>query len=395
MPGLVRQQQVHRQHIALPQHRLHAHELTGAPVVLGLAIDRYRVVEWLGQGGMGVVYAAFDPQLERRVAIKLLRPSADDDERARTSAAERLLAEAKALARISHPHVVTVHDAGAHRGQVFLVMEYVRGTLGEWCERTAPSAAAIVERYAEAALGLAAAHEAGFVHGDVKPSNLMLGSDGRVRVTDFGLARETGGVAEENEPVAAGTPAYLAPEQLRGKKADARSDQYSFCVALREALEPFGDGGRVPPHVTRALARGLSSEPADRFGDMRQVLAALRPPLRRLAVPILLATAALLVAVAAVVDGPAGPLRALAAGAVRRRRGAVGRHLGRAGAGAGGRSLRPVGSAVRRRHVARSGARDFGLREPLGARVHRDLHGDPGAWRAIRAAHERAHGVPR
>ena len=260
------------------------------PVLLGSAIDRYHVLEWLGQGGMGVVYAAYDPELERRVALKLLRHAAaaddagdagadaDADDASVADAAARLLTEAKALARISHPHVVTVHDAGTHMGRVFLVMEHLGGgTLADWCQRTEATAESIVARYAEAAEGLAAAHQAGFVHGDVKPSNLMLGTDGRVRVTDFGLARETSARPGARPGSARGTPAYLAPEQRRGEDADARSDQYSFCVALREALQ----GAAAAPHVARALDRGLSPDPKHRFADMRAVIAALGPRPRR------------------------------------------------------------------------------------------------------------------
>ncbi len=293
----------------------------GLPVLIGSVIGRYHVLEWLGQGGMGVVYGAYDPQLERRVALKLLRSATPDEDPVVADAAARLLTEAKALARVSHPHVVVVHDAGTHGGQVFLVMEHLDGgTLAEWQERAHPTAEALVERYEEAARGLSAAHEAGFVHGDVKPSNLMIGSDGRVRVTDFGLAREAAAsapAASDRARSIRGTPAYLAPEQLHGGEADARSDQYSFCVALREALKDR----RVPAHVKRALARGLSTEPGERFADMHALLAALRPPPERRRWITALALGALLVgasvAAAGVQARAASRSRELCAGAAR------------------------------------------------------------------------------
>ena len=289
----------------------------------GATLGRYVVLDKLGGGGMGVVYAAFDPELDRRIAIKLLKPGSGAGA---PEGRARLLREAQALARLSHPNVIAVHDVGTFEDQVFVAMEYVEGaTLGVWAAAERRPWTATCDAYVQAGRGLAAAHAVGIVHRDFKPDNVLVGKDGRVRVLDFGLARAAGDGAtapaddsvplESRETAAAssspalgtpltragsfmGTPAYSSPEQLRGDPADARSDQFSFCVALFEALygeRPFSGkniteiataivkgelpsppaGNRVPPRVRTILARGLSAEPGGRYPTMDALLAAL------------------------------------------------------------------------------------------------------------------------
>ena len=276
----------------------------------GTAVGRYLILERLGEGGMGVVYAAHDPELDRRVALKLLRP-----DRAAKEAALRLQREAQAIARLSHPNVVAVYDAGTFGDQVFVAMELVEGrTVRQWLTAERPSWREIVTVFVAAGRGLAAAHAAGLAHRDFKPDNVLLGQDGRVRVVDFGLARPVGepvgGAPAEGSPTpssgvlatpltqwgaALGTPSYMAPEQLRGEGADARSDQFSFCVALYEALygeRPFPggnpreiaeavargvvreepSGSRVPARLRAVLLRGLSLDPERRFPSMAELL---------------------------------------------------------------------------------------------------------------------------
>jgi serine/threonine protein kinase/tetratricopeptide (TPR) repeat protein len=284
-----------------------------APVRVGSRMGRNVVLEWLGSGGMGVVYAAFDPELDRRVAIKVLH---DDGERGESSR-DALRREAQALARVSHPHVLTVYDVGEHGGSLFLSMEYVRGeTLAGWIESARPAWRVILARYVDAGRGLAAAHAAGLVHRDFKPSNVLLGADGRVRVTDFGLARAAVAEGDALPNLDArswkGTPAYMSPEQRRGERVDARSDQYNFCVALHEALsgELPREGATecravgVPLHVRAAIVRGLSPRPADRFPTMDALVAVLArervSPWRRAAISAVVALCGTLAVVAVV-----------------------------------------------------------------------------------------------
>jgi serine/threonine protein kinase len=173
-------------------------------------IDRFTILERLGSGGMGAVYAAYDPKLDRRVAVKVLHASG-------AAARRRLLAEARALARLSHPNVVAVYDASDVDGEIFLAMEFVAGrNLRRWLEDK-PAPARIVDVFVAAGRGLAAAHAAGLVHGDIKPENVLVGDHGAVKVADFGLARAEGATDDAR----AGTPAYMAPEQLAGAPADA------------------------------------------------------------------------------------------------------------------------------------------------------------------------------
>ena len=287
----------------------------GQAIERGTVIDRYVALTRLGAGGMGVVYAAYDPELDRKVALKLLRARTGAGTEASVGRA-RLLREAQALARLSHPHVVAVHDVGTFGEQVWLAMEYVDGqTLGTWLKeqpRRWPEALRVMR---DAGEGLAAAHAAGLVHRDLKPDNIMIGRDGRTRVMDFGLARADGegparaassgfgrraALREDVTPEGGvmGTPAYMSPEQWRGEQADARADQFAFCVTLWEAAfgeRPFAGetfaalataitegevrppprGRGVPAWLRRVLQRGLQVEPARRFPTMRALLEAL------------------------------------------------------------------------------------------------------------------------
>jgi tetratricopeptide (TPR) repeat protein len=281
----------------------------------GASISRYLVLELIGLGAMGTVYAAFDPELERKVALKLLRPESVTEE-----AKQRLIREARAAARLTHPHVVAVHDAGTWEDQVFITMELVEGeTLRHWQDRPRPWSE-VLAAYLRAGEGLLAAHEAGLVHRDFKPDNVLVDRTGRVRVGDFGLARPVGSALPASslpegplpeDPAATlpahgltragavvGTPAYMSPEQLQGLPVDARSDQFSFCAALHEALygeTPFAGntldalrtavlagqvrppprGTEVPEWLRRALLRGLSLDPAQRFPSLKELLAEL------------------------------------------------------------------------------------------------------------------------
>ena len=286
----------------------------GAPLPPGATLSRYVVLERIGQGAMGVVYAAHDPELARKVALKVLRPEGLHVEELR----QRLLREAQALARLAHPHVVTVHDVGTCDGAIFLAMELVEGTtLARWLEQPRPWRE-VLRVFREAGQGLAAAHAAGLVHRDFKPANVLVGLEGRARVTDFGLAstssepspsptaspshagaRDVSGSLTRTGALV-GTPAYMAPEQLRGRGASALSDQFSFCVALHEALHgerPFEGStleelalaalegrvrtperaSQVPAWVRRAVLRGLRPRPEERFPSMQALVAALTP----------------------------------------------------------------------------------------------------------------------
>jgi eukaryotic-like serine/threonine-protein kinase len=229
-------------------------------VRLPARIGRYEVLARLGQGGMGVVCTAYDDRLERKVAIKLLSrgPRGGTDDSTRVSRLER---EAQALAQISHPNVLQVFEVGRYEAQVYIVLEYVKGsTLGVWCRAAPRSWRAVLEKYLQAGEGLQAAHAVGIVHRDFKPDNALVDAAGRVRVMDFGLARvglapepasgggetATAQTSERSSPTlelsltspgaVLGTPAYMAPEQFRGEDVDARTDVYCFCVALWEAL---------------------------------------------------------------------------------------------------------------------------------------------------------------
>jgi eukaryotic-like serine/threonine-protein kinase len=238
-------------------------------------IGRYHLLEVVGAGGMGIVWGAWDPQLARRVALKLVHPRIE-------SARDRILAEGQALGKLSHPNVVPVYDVGIVDEQVYLVMEWVQGTTLRAYAASPCSQRDIIDAYRQAGEGLAAAHRAGLIHRDFKPDNAIRGDDGRVRVLDFGLARSDD---ESADPVKrlAGTPRYMAPEQAAGAALTAAADQYAFALSLREALTR-SVGGRsfeVPSWLTGVLARGTAREPADRFASMADLLRALaRDPAR-------------------------------------------------------------------------------------------------------------------
>jgi len=277
-----------------------------APVGLG----RYIVVEQVGAGGMGRVLRAYDPKLRREVALKLLRASMRESQ-----GEARMIREAQAMARLSHPNLVPVYDVEQDGEAVFLAMEYVEGgTLKTWLAEQPRSWRDIVAVFVEAGHGLAAAHAAGIVHRDFKPTNVMIGTDGRVRVMDFGLAR---GVtvadaesSDDHDPSVAatelteagtviGTPPYMAPEQHGGTDIGPASDQYAFCVAMYEALfgirpfrgndlrelvraklrgipdAPAGGAPRVPKWLHAAVVRGLAVEPTARWPSLVALLVAL------------------------------------------------------------------------------------------------------------------------
>jgi tetratricopeptide (TPR) repeat protein/tRNA A-37 threonylcarbamoyl transferase component Bud32 len=278
----------------------------------GTVVGRYVVLETLGRGGMGVVYAAFDPELDRKVALKLVGGAVTDG-----NAGNRLLREAQALAKLDHEHVVTVHDTGRWGEHVFIAMEYLDGgTLGQWMRTGGHGWKDTLGKLLRAGAGLAAAHEAGIVHRDFKPDNVLFGADGRVRVVDFGLARALGHPSEDGPSSSElgksldsldvqltatgariGTPAYMSPEQHAGDVVDERSDQFSFCVTAYEAFYgqlPFAgvtlaaiasnvlEGlmreppkSDVPPWVFALLVRGLQRDPQKRHPSMRALLEAL------------------------------------------------------------------------------------------------------------------------
>ena len=279
----------------------------------GTVVGRYTVLSLVGRGGMSEVYGAYDPELDRKIALKVLHPrnlgASPEQER-------RLLREARAIAQISHPNVIAVHDVGTFGDRVFVAIAFVEGeNLRDWLADRPRTREAIMAVFADAARGLAAAHDKGLVHRDFKPQNVLVGADGIVRVTDFGLARWSDELPDGEDPGEvvprltgvdltktgriAGTPLYMAPEQLRGQALDARADQFSFSVALYEALyggHPFFDpqagmklaeamtAGRVrppPPRsnvpgwLRRVLLRGLSVSPGARWPSMTALLSAL------------------------------------------------------------------------------------------------------------------------
>lgn len=288
----------------------------------GAVVGRYLLLGRLGDGGMGVVYAAYDPELDRRVALKLVSPRVKGDaDGGRT----RLVREAQALAKLSHPNVVAVHDVGTRGEHVWIAMEFVTGeTLREWARRRERKWPELLRVLTDVARGVAAAHAVGLVHRDLKPANVMIGSDGRVRVVDFGLAHgrlragpeqefdvtlEAG--SEAHPEVAAlslrltrtgavqGTPAYMAPEQWRGMDAGAAADQFGWSVMAWELLygeRPFPGAtpraleaavlagqrrppprGRSVPHwLRRVVERGLATEPSQRWPTMAALLAGLQ-----------------------------------------------------------------------------------------------------------------------
>ena len=305
----------------------------------GPTLGRYRLENKLGEGGMGVVHAAFDPDLERRIALKVLRV----DERSGSSEArQRLLREARAMARLTHPNVVVVHEVGNAHGRDYVAMELIDGdALSDWLRSEKRDPDEILAAFVAAGRGLAAAHRASLVHRDFKPHNILRGKDGRVVVTDFGLARgvdalpvgkpdafettvDLHGATATNTPSSLsgltvtgsvlGTPAYMAPEQWNAQAIGPAADQFAFCVALWEALvgeRPYHadtleqlkaavqrgpeslDASRLPRRLRKALRRGLDPDPDKRWPSMDALLARLVvTPRHRLAVGLVAAGAA-------------------------------------------------------------------------------------------------------
>jgi predicted Ser/Thr protein kinase len=308
---------------------------------VGATLGRYRLERVLGAGAMGVVHAAFDPDLERRIALKVLRrATASREDR------DRLMREARAMARLAHPNVVTVYEVGTSGGRDFVAMELIHGeTLAEWLRSRKRPVAAIIDAYLAAGRGLATAHAAGIVHRDFKPHNVLRGRDGRIVVTDFGLARQAdggasagldaglpdGAPAETSAPGSLagitvtgsllGTPAYMAPEQWSGGALTPATDQFAYCVALWEALAgerpyraelfeelrlqivrgPAGlEASRIPRRFRRILRRGLDPVPDRRWPSMDALLGQLarakRGPRLAIAGGMLAAAAVLVVA---------------------------------------------------------------------------------------------------
>ncbi|MGN6109740.1 MAG: protein kinase domain-containing protein [Kofleriaceae bacterium] len=316
-------------------------------LTIGDRVGRYLVLSALGAGGMGVVFAAYDPQLDRKVALKLLRAGSSYNTR---DARTRLRREAQAIAQLSHPNVVNVYDVGStDDDDLYIAMEFVEGdTLTSWLRKYPRTWREIVDVFLQAARGVIAAHSVGLLHRDFKPDNVLVGGDGRVRVTDFGLARsviapdEAGPrgpyIAALSVELTAtgtvlGTPRYMAPEQLTGPDIDARADQFAFCVALYEALYgshplpgatsvsmlerndravPPPDGTKVPAAIGRAVLRGLERDRAKRYPTMAALVGELSPVPARPAVRSAAAVAVVGVllaggAIAAAVSRPEPP----------------------------------------------------------------------------------------
>ncbi len=274
----------------------------------GTELGRYIIQGVIGRGGTGVVYAARDPDLDRLVALKLLHPSIDPAVLAR---------EAQALAKLDDPRVVAVYDTGDVDGQAFIVMKLVDGEdLATALVTRKPEPAQVIAWFVAAGHGLAAAHAAGLIHRDFKPSNVLIDKGGRVAVTDFGLARSRGQLRTSASGQMSGTPAYMAPEQHTLEPATEASDQFAFCVALwqalfaahpyvaepLESLSPFAIGyaiydgpllpaprGIVSREIVDALTRGLSRDPASRWPAMPPLLAVLAPAPRRRVWPFVIA----------------------------------------------------------------------------------------------------------
>lgn len=273
------------------------------PFTARMHFGRFLALHPIGMGAMSAVYAALDEELGRTIAVKFLHANYDRED------LSRIHREAQALARISHPNVVQIYETGIHDGRTFIAMEFVQGvTLSVWQTARKRTIQEVLAIYVAAGRGLVAAHQAGIVHRDFKPDNVLVGVDGRPRVADFGLARLAGVTdrAVENgspsQPVTEtahgtiiGTPAYMSPEQYGGDVVDERADQFSFCTALFEALygrRPFNGASlaeirvqvvaesidepevrhRAPPYVHEALRRGLASDPSRRWSSLSDLL---------------------------------------------------------------------------------------------------------------------------
>ncbi len=302
---------------------------------IGARLGRYRIDRVLGMGGMGIVYAAWDPQLDRQVAIKVVHRAAAD-----AAGRARLVREAQSLARLSHPNVCHVYDVGTEpsegnpEGDVWVAMELIDGTtLREWVNGKTPEQIRAV--LMGAGEGIAAANAAGLIHRDIKPENVLVTRDGRPIVTDFGLARldlpvDPSGATASMDPLKTatnaivGTPAYLAPEQLTGGVLDARIDQFAWAVMAWELLTGVRPFPAIPivrleaiiagpkPHpalpkaMVAVLTRAMAAAPRDRYASLREVLDEIgavgaKPVSRRRGLGIALAAGAVVVAVAATV----------------------------------------------------------------------------------------------
>jgi len=278
-----------------------------------LKAGRYVLLEPVGRGGVGEVYAAYDPELDRRVAIKLVRA----DARAWGDLQRRMQREAQAMARVRHPNVVAIHDVGQFRDRVFIAMELLEGmTLSAWNRGERRSWEEVRDVFVQAGRGLTAVHASGMVLRDFKPANVWIGDDGLVKVLDFGLARAVAAQPGHAEPstgaslldedltrggIVAGTPAYMAPEQLRGGTVGAAADQFAFCVALYESLwreRPFPGSGlaqrcraiesqaldppaTVPLWLRTTVLRGLAPDPSARHASMEALVSELGRNRRR------------------------------------------------------------------------------------------------------------------
>ncbi|MEM7155385.1 MAG: protein kinase [Myxococcota bacterium] len=281
-----------------------------------LRVGRFRILRTLGRGAMGSVHAAFDDELQREIAIKVLHPDICADE----AAQHRLIREAQAQAGLSHPHLVPVFEVGHHQGRIYLAMERVDGTtMTQWLETTRPPARRILAQWLDVARALVVVHREGLVHRDIKPDNVLVGNDQRVRLVDFGLARgqnastdlkqitdhgreldTDSGRTRLEEMVTqshalVGTPVYMAPEVLRGEPASPHGDQYSLCVSIYESLvgrRPFDGRPRfleegaverasLSREVYAVLSRGLAYEPQRRFPSTAALVAALEPIVQR------------------------------------------------------------------------------------------------------------------
>ncbi len=266
----------------------------GEPDLSGHQLGPYRLLREIGGGGMGTVYEAEDTRLGRRVAVKLLPPEYSRDRKAK----ERFLREARAAAAVDHPNLCTVHDVGESDGQLYIVLSFYEGeTLRERIRRGPLPVAEAREIAMQVARGLARAHDAGIVHRDVKPANVMLTQRGEAKILDFGIARLEGDEASLTRTGASwGTPAYMSPEQARGEPVDGRTDVWSLGAVLYEMLagrRPFGGETletvvsailtrepeplervwpNVPPELARVVERALAKDPAKRYASAAELL---------------------------------------------------------------------------------------------------------------------------
>ncbi|MGQ0506465.1 MAG: serine/threonine-protein kinase [Myxococcaceae bacterium] len=260
----------------------------------GSKLGRYELREWIGAGGAGVIWRALDTQSRSEAALKIVRRRADLSEEQGT---EKLLREAKAMARVRHPNVIAILDTGVDGDRVYIAMELVKGvTLKPWLREKQRTAAEILQVFAQAGAGLSAAHDAGVVHRDFKPENILIDEHGTPRILDFGLALSNEISSSllpppvTNPGALRGSPGYMAPEQHVDNAVDARADQYSFCVALYEALYNrrlrLGEHAllpRTPPRpdvplsVHRAIVKGLRQNPRARFVDLASLVGKLTP----------------------------------------------------------------------------------------------------------------------